>query len=195
MRNIERHFFSNAMAAAEYAFHHNLGNPASWGTQAWIDYTRWLVKESEPGAPIMTATNLSKIDNPAGKIDSPSHYRHRSGFDAIVWIDRYKMDFSTGNCFKYLFRRGMKAGETSEDDEGKAKWYFRHAAEIVHVNVLVQWEDAKKIVFDKLAMAFGPPRMTTLDNGDKVEDWSGGGCDMPEAVEFLVKECLPMLQA
>ena len=181
MKNIERHGFSNAAASLEYSLNHNLGHPASWGTQVWLDYAKWLCEDSVAGAVC--------IENP-GKVNHPKHYRHKSGLDAIVWIDRYGMDFCEGNCFKYLFRRGEKTGETVFDDEQKAKWYFRHKALELAECSLLTWEDAKLKVFTKLSHAFGPAGK--LPDGSP--DWSKGGCDMPEAIEFLKNECMTMLK-
>ena len=61
-----------------------------------------------------------KNDEEYRQVNHPSHYRHKSGFDAIHWIDMYQMDFATGCIFKYLFRRGLKTGESKEKDEEKA---------------------------------------------------------------------------
>lgn len=181
MKNIERHGFSPAVSATEYAFDHNLGPAATWGTQVWLEYVRWLCEESLPNAVYLGDTS---------KVNHPKHYRHRSGMDAIVWIDRYRMDFCEGNCFKYIFRRGEKTGETTTDDEEKAKWYFRHKAMKLAETSLVTWEDAKLLVFNKLSHAFGPAGK----NRDGSPDWSVGGCDMPEAVEFLKNECMTLLK-
>ena len=117
------------------------------------------------------------------KINHPKHYRHRSGFDAIVWIDRFKMDFCTGNCFKYLFRRGEKDGESLLEDEGKAKWYFRHEVE-VYAGSGISKIDAAIMVRSILVTAFGPPGK--FEDGSP--NWNVGGCDMPEVVKFIYTE-------
>ena len=128
-------------------------------------------------------------------VNHPKHYKHRSGFDAIVWIDRYSMDFETGSCFKYLFRCGSKDGESLEKDQEKALWYFIHESERFAENTLITWEEAKQKVFNVLAMAFGPPGRKMDENGNAIEDWSKGGCDMPEAIEFLKNKCLIALRS
>lgn len=181
MKNIERHGFSNAVASFEYSHKHSLGPCWTWGSQVWLDYTKWLCEDSEPNAIV--------IEN-SSKVNHPKHYRHKSGLDAIVWIDRYRMDFCEGNCFKYIFRRGEKIGETTSDDEEKAKWYFRHKAMELAESSLVTWEEAKQRVFEKLSHAFGPAGKSR----DGSPDWSVGGCDMPEAVEFLKNECMTLLK-
>ena len=194
MKNIERCGFSNANAAMEFAVLHGLMsmNPVSWGTQIWLDYTKWLCEESEPGALCLKDDEPKPVES----VNHPAHYSHRSGYDAIVWIDRFKMDFCVGNCFKYLFRRGLKPGESFEQDGEKAKWYFRHEVERFSSYFswtdkrLFDWEKAKRMVAQKLLDAFGPPGK--LEDGSP--DWNVGGCDMPEAVEFLEKECLTMKQ-
>jgi len=181
MKNIERHGFSNGCASLEYSQKHGLGPCWTWGSQIWLDYTKWLCDNSEPDA---------VIDENFNKVNHPKHYRHRSGLDAIVWIDRYKMDFCEGNCFKYLFRRGEKTGESVFDDEQKAKWYFKHKAIELAECSLLTWDDAKKKVFDKLSHAFGPAGK--LPDGSP--DWSKGGCDMPEAIEFMKNECMSLMK-
>ena len=124
------------------------------------------------------------------QVNHPKHYRHRSGLDAIVWIDRYKLDFCEGNCFKYLFRRGEKIGESTEKDEEKAKWYFKHKVLQLSEHSFLTWDDAKKKVFDKLSHAFGPAGK--LPNGNP--DWSKGGCDLPEAIKFMQENFLTLMK-
>lgn len=115
-------------------------------------------------------------------VNHPGHYSHKSGFDAIVWIDRYGMDFETGNCFKYLFRCGSKPGEPIVKDIEKAKWYFRHEAHRVkRTSCMLTWLEAKRRVYDRLAVAFGPPGK----KDDGTEDWTKGGCDMAGVIEIL----------
>ena len=128
------------------------------------------------------------------KVNHPSHYAHTSGYDAIEWIDRFALDFCMGNCFKYLFRRGLKSGESSEKDEAKAKWYFLHEAIKFSEDTTMTWEDAKKKVFDKLSHAFGPPGRKLGEDGNPIEDWTKGGCNMPLAIEFLQNECMTLLK-
>ena len=128
-------------------------------------------------------------------VNHPSHYKHKSGLDAIVWIDRYNMDFSVGSCFKYLFRCGLKEGEPLDKDHEKAIWYFVHAArKCADGSSLLTWEDAKRKVFEKLSFAFGPPGRMLDENGQTVPDWTKGGCDMPDAVEFLKVNCMTALK-
>lgn len=184
MKNIERHGFSNAVASTEFRIMNNLGPMASWGTQVWIDYCKWICDESAPDA-IYIPVGVDQ-----SQVNHPKHYRHKSGLDAIVWIDRYKLDFCEGNCFKYLFREGEKAGQPLEQDEEKAKWYFKHKAIELSECSQLTWDDAKKKVFDKLSHAFGHPGK--LPDGSP--DWSKGGCDMPEAIEFLKNNCMTLMK-
>lgn len=181
MTNIERHKFSHAEASQEFASQHGLGRPASWGTQIWFDYMKWLCGKSD-------------YPEPVEFVNHPAHYFHRSGYDAIVWIDRYNMDFCTGNCFKYLFRRGLKPGESMTKDEEKAKWYFLHEALHYSESSLLTWDEAKKKASEKLIQAFGPSGRKPDSNGNPTNDWTKGGCDMPEAIEFIQKECLTLLK-
>lgn len=180
MKNVERCGFSMALASSEYMFANNLPIVDLWGPGDYRRFCKWLTEESNPQS--LKYTELVP-DKPVNKIDHPKHYKHRSGLDAIVWIDRYKMDFSTGNCFKYLFRRGEKSGETLEEDEGKAKWYFEHEVSICAKRAC-SWVAARREVADVLIEAFGPPGK--LEDGSP--DWSVGGCDMPEVVEFIKRE-------
>lgn len=126
--------------------------------------------------------NKEEEDKNIQGVNHPSHYSHRSGLDAIVWIDRYGMDFETGNCFKYLFRCGLKPGESEAKDTEKAKWYFRHESyKVKRTSCMLTWIEAKRRVYDRLAVAFGPPGK----KDDGTEDWTVGGCDMPGAIETL----------
>ena len=183
MTNIERHNFSNEDASLEFSSLNKLGPQVTWGTQVWLDYSRWICKDS-----------VSSDPKPIEFVNHPAHYFHRSGYDAIVWIDRYNMDFCTGNCFKYLFRRGLKPGESMTKDEEKAKWYFLHEALHYSESSLLTWDEAKKKVSEKLIQAFGPSGRKLDSNGNPTNDWTKGGCDMPEAIEFIQKECLTLLK-
>lgn len=56
-------------------------------------------------------------------INHPVYYQ-RNGLEAIDIIEEYKMNFSRGCCFKYLWRMGLKDGEDLSKDIKKAFWYF-----------------------------------------------------------------------
>jgi Protein of unknwon function (DUF3310) len=57
------------------------------------------------------------------KVDHPKHYNsHPSGIECIE-ITRHH-DFLVGSVFKYLWREGLKEGESSLDDLKKARWYL-----------------------------------------------------------------------
>jgi hypothetical protein len=56
-------------------------------------------------------------------VESPSHYTsHPSGVEAITITQCY--NFNVGNAIKYLWRQGLKAGESSHKDLLKARQYI-----------------------------------------------------------------------
>lgn len=56
------------------------------------------------------------------KWDHPKHYNnHPSGIECIDVIET--MPFNVGSAIKYLWRAGLKPGESTLDDMNKAKWY------------------------------------------------------------------------
>lgn len=57
------------------------------------------------------------------KINHPSHYMV-NGKEAITYIEAFDLNFNIGNVVKYLWRSGNKDGETSDDDNKKAVWYY-----------------------------------------------------------------------
>lgn len=70
------------------------------------------------------------IDKKYSKEDktNPSHYRsHPSGIECIQITEHY--DFCIGNAIKYLWRNGLKGGESSADDLKKAIWYINRKLE------------------------------------------------------------------
>lgn len=59
-------------------------------------------------------------------INRPKHYNaHPSGIEAILVCDA--LGFSVGNTFKYLFRAGLKANTSADEDRAKARWYLAYA--------------------------------------------------------------------
>ncbi len=63
---------------------------------------------------------MSKDDG----INHPSHYTsHPSGVECIS-ITRW-MTFNTGSAVKYLWRHGLKPGESAEKDMKKAIFYIQ----------------------------------------------------------------------
>lgn len=54
---------------------------------------------------------------------NPKHYgAHPSGVQCIRFTT--KMDFNSGNAFKYVWRAGGKNGQPVRRDLGKALWYM-----------------------------------------------------------------------
>lgn len=55
---------------------------------------------------------------------NPSHYKTKSGLEAINVIEEFELDFCLGNALKYITRAGKKDGNTPEQDIKKAIWYL-----------------------------------------------------------------------
>lgn len=138
------------------------------------------------------------MNNMENLINSPKHYKHKSGYDAITWIERFGLDFSSGNCCKYLFRRGLKDGNSCSQDEAKAIWYFKHSTEQQFKKLVMSlgikskenynnlWETSKNCIFARIIPVFGKPGL----NQDGTENWNIGGCDLPKAIDFIREKCL-----
>lgn len=61
-------------------------------------------------------------------VSHPTHYNsHPSGIEAIT-ITRHH-NFNVGNVIKYLWRAGLKNGETTLKDLRKAAWYLKDEIE------------------------------------------------------------------
>lgn len=81
------------------------------------DEQRRLVQE-----PARTTSSVPKEGG--GKEDHPSHYNsHPSGVECIDVTEH--MTFNLGNAVKYIWRHGLKSGETADEDLAKAEWYIR----------------------------------------------------------------------
>ena len=56
-------------------------------------------------------------------VNHPQHYNeHPSGVECIDIVRH--MNFNLGNVIKYLWRAGLKEGNTDIQDLEKAKWYL-----------------------------------------------------------------------
>lgn len=56
-------------------------------------------------------------------VNHPDHYNeHPSGVECIDIVRH--MNFNLGNVIKYLWRAGLKDGNTNIQDLEKAKWYL-----------------------------------------------------------------------
>jgi len=56
-------------------------------------------------------------------VEHPTHYTsHPSGIEAITITQCY--NFNVGNAIKYLWRQGLKDGESSRKDLMKARQYI-----------------------------------------------------------------------
>lgn len=65
----------------------------------------------------------------AEMISHPQHYNIEGRKECIVeMLDKYGFhavaNFALLNSYKYLFRAGLKDGNSAEQDVSKAKWYF-----------------------------------------------------------------------
>lgn len=56
-------------------------------------------------------------------IDHPEYYK-RNGMEAIDVIERHNLNFNLGSVVKYLWRMGLKYGESMDKDISKAFWYL-----------------------------------------------------------------------
>lgn len=56
-------------------------------------------------------------------VNRPKHYTsHPSGVECIDIAEHY--GFSLGNALKYIWRAGLKDGESAVQDLEKARWYL-----------------------------------------------------------------------
>lgn len=68
------------------------------------------------------------------QVNHPAHYQ-KNGRECIdVMIDRFGVqaviNFCECNEFKYLWRAGLKEGNSAEQDLAKAQWYRKKAEEL-----------------------------------------------------------------
>ena len=62
------------------------------------------------------------------EINHPSHYtNHPSGIECIEIAEHH--NFRIGNAIKYLWRQGLKNGESNVKDLKKAVWYINREIE------------------------------------------------------------------
>lgn len=65
------------------------------------------------------------------EINHPSHYGGDNIYEAIKVIDAWELDFTLGNCVKYICRAGKKTGHTLATDLRKARWYLDHKIQLI----------------------------------------------------------------
>lgn len=71
--------------------------------------------------PAPSATTGNVVD--PGGVNHPEHYNlHPSGVECIDVVRHH--NFNIGSAIKYLWRQGLKRGETSIKDLRKAVWYI-----------------------------------------------------------------------
>lgn len=61
------------------------------------------------------------------QINHPSYYGGDTTYEAIKVIEAWELDFSLGNCVKYISRAGKKDPTKTVEDLEKAKWYLERA--------------------------------------------------------------------
>ena len=69
-------------------------------------------------------------------VNHPSHYNIAGKRECIVAMREDYGDFITvifclTNAYKYLYRAGMKEGNSQEQDIAKAKWYYDYAEKLI----------------------------------------------------------------
>ena len=71
------------------------------------------------------------------KVNHPSHYNIEGKRECIVAMREDYGDYITAifcltNAYKYLYRAGIKEGESQKDDIDKAKWYFNYQEKLTY---------------------------------------------------------------
>lgn len=70
------------------------------------------------------------------QVNHPSHYNIAGKRECIVAMqedygDYITITFCLTNAYKYLYRAGMKEGNSQEQDIAKAKWYYDYAQGLI----------------------------------------------------------------
>jgi hypothetical protein len=74
------------------------------------------------------AEHMGLIDSAYDHVNHPKHYNdHPAGIEAIDVIEH--MPFNVGTAMKYLWRAGLKPGESATRDLDKAQWYINREKE------------------------------------------------------------------
>lgn len=65
------------------------------------------------------------------KVNHPAHYNIPGKKECIVQMREDYGDYITAifcltNAYKYLYRAGIKEGESKKDDIAKARWYYNY---------------------------------------------------------------------
>ena len=66
---------------------------------------------------------MSKPDN-TDSVNHPKHYTSDSSGVECIQVTRWR-NFNIGNAIKYLWRAGLKEGNTQVQDLKKAIWYIQ----------------------------------------------------------------------
>ena len=74
------------------------------------------------------------------KVNHPKHYNILGKKECIEQMrDDYGETitsiFCLTSCYKYLYRAGVKPGESQKDDIDKAKWYFNYFKTIAEYTI------------------------------------------------------------
>lgn len=66
------------------------------------------------------------------KVNHPKHYNeHPAGIECIDVVRH--MNFNLGNVIKYVWRAGLKEGNSNIQDLEKAKWYLENEIDRIKV--------------------------------------------------------------
>ena len=80
-------------------------------------------------------TPVTSFDDP---VNHPSHYTtHPSGVECIDITQHF--NFNLGNAIKYIWRSGIKSGNTAEQDLMKARFYINQELKRLGVQTEGQW--------------------------------------------------------
>jgi hypothetical protein len=81
-----------------------------------------------PGATIIREDASREAKLPDDPINHPKHYNsHPSGIECIVIAEHH--NFSIGSALKYLWRQGLKEGNSPISELKKAAWYIQREIE------------------------------------------------------------------
>lgn len=78
---------------------------------------------SKPCSCVLAANYQTKPE----AIDHPNHYGGDTVYESIKVIEAWGLDFSLGNCVKYISRAGKKDPTKLVEDLEKAAWYLSRA--------------------------------------------------------------------
>lgn len=76
----------------------------------------------------MHGDKARRVEDAITTVNHPAHYGGKDNpYEAIKVIEAWSLDFSLGNCIKYISRAGKKGMGTELEDLEKARWYLDRA--------------------------------------------------------------------